>query len=189
MQKVHLHEHPWQTLLKPLHEMRRHLGDRHDIGDSDLLTLSNAKACAGAESRAGRSPCFAAHLVIIAEDAIDLDHPCEHLRLGLRRAAGHDDPRLRPLAFQPADRLPRLRHSFAGDRAAIDDDCFRQSGAFGLAGDHFGFEGVEAATEGDDFDAHYLSYGRKQRGIEATFILKGRRARHQDVVVRLAPLD
>ncbi len=29
-----------------------------------------------------------------------------------------------------------------------------EPGALRLAGDHFGFEGVEAAAEGDDLDAH-----------------------------------
>ena len=59
-----------------------------------------------------------------------------------------------PLALQPADRLPRLRHGLVGDRAAVDDDGVGEPGALGLARDHFGFEGVEAAAEGDDVDAH-----------------------------------
>src|SRR3954467_6328595 len=58
------------------------------------------------------------------------------------------------LALEPADRLPRLRHGLVGDRAAVDDDGVVETGALRLARNHFGFEGVEAATEGDDFDRH-----------------------------------
>src|SRR3981189_90814 len=73
---------------------------------------------------------------------------------GWRREAGTHDPRLRPLALQPPDRLPRLRHGFVGHGTAVDDDCISEPRALRLAPDHFGFEGVEAAAEGDDVDAH-----------------------------------
>ena len=149
----------------------------------------DTEARRGVERRAGGAPGLAAHLVVIADDAIDLGHAGEHPGLRLRRAAGHHDPQPGPLALQPADRLPRLRYRFVGDRAAIDDDCLGEPGAFRLAPYHFGFEGVEAAAEGDDVDAHDLGDGGKQRGIEAAFILERRRPRHQHVVVALAPFD
>ena len=151
---LHLHEYPRQALLKSLQQMRRHLPDRHDVGHRDLLTPSNAECRRRVERDARIAPGLAAHLVVIADDAIDLGHAGEHFGLCLRRAAGHHDPRLRPLALQPADRLPRLRHGFVGDRAAVDDDDIGEPGASRLAGDHLGFEGVETAAEGDEFDAH-----------------------------------
>ena len=108
------------------------------------------------ERRARVAPGFAAHLVVIADDAIDLGHFGKHFRLRLRRAAGDDDAQVRPFALQPPDRLPRLRHRLVGDRAAIDDDGIGKPGALRLAGDHFGFERVETAAEGEDVDAHVL---------------------------------
>src|SRR5207248_9298531 len=71
----------------------------------------------------------------------------------------------RPLSPEPADRLPRLRHCFAGYRAAIDDDGVAEPGALGLADDHFGFESVQAAAKGDDFDAHVMQ--RRRYATEA----------------------
>ncbi len=83
--------------------MRRHLLDRHDIGDRDLLALADAKWRRHVEQFAGRTPRLAAHLVVIAEHAVDLGHASEHLRLRLRRAAGDDDPCIRPFALDAAD--------------------------------------------------------------------------------------
>ncbi len=151
---LHLHEYPRPALLKSFDQMRRHLLDGHDVGDRDLFAGFDAKARRAVERGARRPPGLAAHLVVIAEHAIDLGHISEHLRLGLRRAAGHHDAPVRPLALEPADRLPRLRHGFIGDRAAIDDDGVGEPGIPRLAQDHLGFEGVEAAAEGDDLDAH-----------------------------------
>ena len=85
---------------------------------------------------------------------VQVQNGCEHPGLRLRGAAGDDDPGRGPLALQPADRLPRLRHGFIGHRAAIDDDGVGQPGALGLPRNHLGFEGVEAAAKGDDLDAH-----------------------------------
>ena len=139
--------------LKSVEQMRRHLLDRHDVGDRDLLAGDDTKACV--ERRACLTPGLTPHLVVIADDAIDLGHLGKHFRLRLRGAAGDDDAKLRPLALQPPDRLPRLRHGLVGDRAAVDDDGVGKSGALRLAGDHFGFERVETATESEDVDAHY----------------------------------
>ncbi len=99
-------------------------------------------------------PGLAPHLLVIADDAIDLGHLGEHPALRLRRAAGDHDARRGPLAFQLADRLPGLRHRLVGDGAAIDDDGIGKARLLGLAADHLGFEGVEATAKGDDIDAH-----------------------------------
>ena len=149
---LHLHENPRQPALKAFEQMRRHLGDRHDVGDRDLLAGGDAETVVECPARV--APGFAAHLLVIADDAIDLGHRCEHFWLGLRRTAGDDDAQARPLALQPSDRLPRLRHRLVGDRAAVDDDGVGKPGVLGLASDHLGFEGVEAAAKGEDFDAH-----------------------------------
>ncbi len=136
--------------------MRRHFSDRHDIGDRDLFALLDAEFRRGIECRSGGAPRLAAHLIVIADDAIDLGHFSEHLGLGLRRAAGDDDPRAGPRALDPADRLPRLGDGLVGDRAAVDDDGVGKAGALRLAGDHLGFERVEPAAEGHDLDAAHL---------------------------------
>src|SRR5207302_8119174 len=62
---LHLHEYPRQAFLKSVDEMRRHLADRHDIGDRDLLALGNPEPWTGVERRAGRVPGLSAHLVVI----------------------------------------------------------------------------------------------------------------------------
>src|SRR3984893_18235368 len=149
---LHLHEHPRQAFLKSFQQMRRHLAHRHDVGNRDLFAGFDAES--RIERGARIAPGLAPHLVVIADDAIDFFHASKHFRLSLRRAAGDDDPRRRPLALQPADRLPRLRHGFVGDRAAVDDDGIGEPGVVSLTRDHFGFKGVEAAAEGDEFDAH-----------------------------------
>src|SRR6266849_3272037 len=151
---LHLHEYPRQAFLKSLQEMRRHLLDRHDVGDRDLFLAGNAECRRRVQGHACGAPCLAVHLVFIADDAVDFCHRCEHLGLRLRCAAGHHDPSFRPLALQPPDRLPRLRHGFVGHRATVDDDGIGEPSALSLPRNHFGFERVEAAAEGDDVNAH-----------------------------------
>ena len=117
-----------------------------------LASMPKAGAASNAVARI--APGLPMHLVVIADDAIDLGHIGEHRGLGLRRAAGDDDARLGPFALQPPDRLPRLRDGLVGDRAAVDDDGVGEPGPLGLAQNHFGFERIETAAEGDDVDAH-----------------------------------
>ena len=100
------------------------------------------------------APRRGAELFGIAENAIGLRHGGKGLRLGLRRAAGDDDLRLRPVAAQRPDGLPRLAHRLRGDGAGIDHHRIGQSGAFRFAADDFRLRGIEPATEGDDVDAH-----------------------------------
>ena len=102
---LHLHEHPRQAGLETVEQMRRHLLDRHDVGDRDLLACLDTKA--RIERRARVAPGLAAHLVVIADDAIDLGHFGKHFRLRLRRAAGDDDAQ-----------RPAARASAAGSIAA-----------------------------------------------------------------------
>ena len=145
---LHLHEHPRQAAGIAVDQMRRHLPDGHDVADGDLLVGADIERVARC------APSISAHLVVVADDAIDFSHLGEHRALRLRGAAGDDDARLRALTFQLADRLPRLRHRLVGDGAAVDDDGVGESRAFRLTADHLGLEGVEAAAEGDDVDGH-----------------------------------
>src|SRR5262249_55817521 len=105
-------------------------------------------------------PGITTHLVVIADDAVDLAHVRKHFCLRLRRTAGDDDARVRPFTLQPADRLARLRHCLIGDCAAVDDDSFVEPGRVCLARDRLGFERVETAAEGDDLDAHDAAANR-----------------------------
>ena len=59
--------------MKAFDQMRRHRLDGHDVGDRDLFALR-----AGAEGLARDPPGFAAHLVVVADDAIDLSHIGKH---------------------------------------------------------------------------------------------------------------
>src|SRR5581483_3223306 len=145
---LHLDEHTWQPTLEAVKQMRRHLPDSHDVADRDLFAGANI------ERGARVAPRGAPHLVVIADDAVDLGHLGEHRSLRLCRTAGHDDARIGPLAFQAPDRLPRLPHRLVGDRATVDDDGLLETCRCRLPRDHLGFERVEAAAEGDDLDAH-----------------------------------
>ena len=70
---LHLHSNSLgRPALKTFQQMRRHLGDRHDVGDRDLLAGRNAEA--GIERGTRAAPCLAAHLLVIADDAIDFRH-------------------------------------------------------------------------------------------------------------------
>ena len=68
---------------------------RHDVVHRDLGLELVPRRC---RQRSYCSPRSEQGLGVIADDAIDLGHLRECERLGLRRAAGHHDLRLRPLA-------------------------------------------------------------------------------------------
>ncbi len=122
-----------------------------------MMSLTTAFGASPTPKAARASlPRRGAELLGVAEDAIGLGHGDESLRLGLRRAAGDDDLRLRPLAAQRADRLPRLAHRLGGDGAGVDHHRVAQAGALRFAADHFRLGGIEPAAEGDDLDAHRL---------------------------------
>ena len=75
-------------------------------------------------------------------------------RVDLGCATGHDDPRLRPFAGHAPDRLTCLALGLGGHRAGVDDHRVRRSPSRREPAHHLAFVGVQAATEGDDFDAH-----------------------------------
>jgi hypothetical protein len=74
------------------------------------------------ERRARLAPGLRLHLLVVADDPVDLGHGGEDLRLGLCGAAGDDDAGVRVLALHAADRLARLARRLGGDRAGVDDD-------------------------------------------------------------------
>ncbi len=86
----------------------------HDVIDLHPLGLADE---IGRQAR----PCLGLHLFGIADDQIDLGHGGESLGLGLRGAAGHDQPRVGVFAAQAADFLPGLAHGLGGHGAGVDD--------------------------------------------------------------------
>ena len=97
-------------------------------------------------------PALRIELFRIADDAVDLGHPGKCGRLDLRRAAGDDDARGGPLAFDPADALARLPHRFRRHRAGVDYHRIVESA--GGTADRFRLGDIEPAAEGDDVDGH-----------------------------------
>src|SRR3954465_2854551 len=69
---LHLHEDARQPGLETIEQMRCHFAYRHDVGDGDLLAGANPKTAS--ERRARSAPGLATHLVVIADDAVDLGH-------------------------------------------------------------------------------------------------------------------
>ncbi len=57
-----------------------------------------------------------------------------------------------PLAPGAADGLARLALGLGRDGAGVDDHRVAEPGGCGVAAHHLGFEGVQAAAEGDDLD-------------------------------------
>src|SRR5262249_49169119 len=106
------------------------------------------------EKGARVGPCVGAHLLVVADDAVDLGHAGEGRGLGLRRAAGHHDARIRALALGAADRLARLAHRFRRHRAGVHHHGAVEARALRIAADHLGLVGIEAAAESEDVDAH-----------------------------------
>ena len=172
---LHLHEGARQAALETVDQMRRHLLHRHDVGDRDLVAARYRSRMSNA-ARASRqaSPRILSSLPSTRSTSA---MSANIVGLRLRRAAGDDDARVGALPLQPADRLPRLRHRLVGDGAAVDDDGIGKPGALRLAADHFGFEGIEAAAEGDDVDGHASRDPGEQRRIELAFKFERRRAR------------
>lgn len=158
MQKVQRWSQPFCTWTKArerpvsVDQVQGLFAHRHDVVDRDLLAGSDAEIGPARQGLAGLAPGLGLHLLVIADDPVDLRHGGEDLGLGLRGAAGDDDAGGRVFALQPADRLPRLASRLAGDRAGVDDDGLGQPGLGGEPLHDLGFRGVEPAAEGDDLD-------------------------------------
>ena len=118
---LHLHQGAGAP-LEAVDQMRRRLAHAHDVVDDDLLRRRYAEIGRALKRAACIGPGLRAHLLGVAEHAVDLRHGGEAFGLDLRGAAGDDDSRIRPLAPGSADRLPRLAHRFGGHRAGIDHD-------------------------------------------------------------------
>ena len=134
----------------------------------------------------------AIELLLVAEHAIDFGHGGERVRLGLRRAAGDDDARLRLLAAELADRLARLPHRFGGDRAGVDHDRVgRRRPTAPRARITSNSKALSRQPKVTTSTLMRIAPPalRKQRRIEAALELEFDRAGHQHVVVALAPFD
>src|SRR6185312_17144182 len=116
-----------------------HRACAHDVGHGDAIIAR---------------PYGAIELILVAEHAVDLGHGGELRAVLLRGAAGDDNASIRLLALEPADRLPRLAHRFAGHRAGVDEHRIGNARGCGRAPHRFRFHDVETAAEGDDIDAH-----------------------------------
>ena len=68
--------------------------------------------------------------------------------LNIGCAAGYHQPRIGPIAPRAADRLARLAHCFAGDRAGIDDHDIAAVGEHALH--PLALSDVETAAKGND---------------------------------------
>jgi hypothetical protein len=164
---LHLNEGA-RTAGKAFDQVRRGVPDRHDVVDHRLRRIGETKSIARLRPRCRTK------LLGIAENAIGLGHSDECLRLGLRRAAGDDDLRLRALAPKGPDRLPRLTHRLRRDGAGIDHHCVGQAGAFRFAADHFRLGGIEPAAEGDDIDAHRITVLPRRRRARRRSVRRAR---------------
>ncbi len=124
--------------VEAVDHLRRGLLHGHDVVDAHALGI--VEEARGLE------------LLGIAQHRVDLFHRRIGRGLGLRRAAGDDDARARPLAPRAADRLARLAHGFRRHRAGVEDHRVFEAG-FGRARLHaFRLIGVQTAAEGDDLD-------------------------------------
>src|SRR5262249_40374891 len=141
---LHLHVGT-RTRAHALHERVRRLAYRHDV------VHANARRVAEVESVEG----VRLHLLGIADDAIDLRHVGEALRLDLRRTSRNDKARGWVLAPELADGLAGLAHGLGGDRAGVDDHRILEPRCRRVAPHRLGFEGVEPAAQRDN--AHALS--------------------------------
>ena len=90
------------------HQMRRGLARGHDVADQPEPGVV-----------ASSSPAW--QFFGVAQHAVDVGQRGPRGGVDLGRAAGDDDPGVRPLARQPADRLARLALGLGGHRAGVDD--------------------------------------------------------------------
>ena len=128
--------------LDAVDRMRGVTRHRHDVADRDAPIIG---------------PRTCVEFFSITQNAVDLGHVCESIRLGLRGAAGDDEARLGMVAAQASDLLARLAHCLGGHRAAVDDDQIvlaRGDGPHRLT-----LGGIEPATEVDDLGSAHAATG------------------------------
>ena len=70
--------------------------------------------------RLGNVPAARIELGLIGNETVDLVHRTQRLALGLCGATGHQQARCRMRLARAPDRLPRMAHRLARDRAGID---------------------------------------------------------------------
>ncbi len=130
--------------FQPLHQMACGFSHRHDVIDQCLGAIQIQQE-AGLEG-------LDLHLFRIADDACNLRHGGEHVRVDLRGATGHDDRNVRLLATGPADGLAGLSYSFIGDGAGIHNDRIRQTSLGGIGPHDLAFIAVQSASQCQDVD-------------------------------------
>src|SRR5690606_7644456 len=146
---LHLYERP-RPSLDGIHHVGCGLAYRENVIDPGLLEIVHPEI--------RQCPVVVPlQLFLVSKNEIHLFHGDEGCRVGLCRAAGDDDARMRVLASRLADGLLRLPHGLARDGAGVEDDCAMfqraEAGRIRLALHDFGLIGVEPAAEGDDFHA------------------------------------
>ena len=160
---LHLHEGA-RAALDRVDHVRGGLAHGEDVVDARLLEIVDAEV-------RQRAVIVALQLLLVAEHEVDLVHGREARRVGLRGAAGDDDPRARILAARLADRLLGLAHGLGRHGAGVEDHRavlqLAQARRRRLAAHDFRLVGVEPAAEGDDVDAHQaaLSVSRAQAPV------------------------
>src|SRR5262249_15554516 len=100
------------------------------------------------------SPRAGGKFVVVADDAIDLRHLGKRRRIGLRRATGDDDARIRARARLCPDRLPGLAHRFGRNRAGGHHNSFFNASRGRLGADYPRLVGIEPASKCENVDAH-----------------------------------
>ncbi len=129
-------------------------------------------------------------LLLIADDVVDLVHGGEAGGIDLRGAAGDDDLGVGPRAADLADRLARLAHGLTRHGASVDDHGVAEPRRVRMLAHDLGFIGVEPAAEGDDLDIrHGRLLTRNLERRQGALIIERVRAGHEDMAVRLPPLD
>ncbi len=139
-------------------QMMRGLANRHDVVHRDTLGRAIGKS----------GECRRTHLLVIADDVVDLVHRGERVRIGLRGAAGYDDARVGVFPAGLAHGLARLTYGLGGYRAAIDDDGVFQPCRPRMLRHRLAFVGVETAAEIDDLRLTHRSFGLIQLASAGT---------------------
>ncbi len=143
-----LHKGPGAP-LHPVNQMARCFAYGHDVIHEDPFF-----------ARGGEAETLAAHLLRIAEHPCDFRHGRKTVRIDLGGATGHDDGRAGALAGGAANGPAGLTNGLIGDRTGIDDHHVLGTGRVGVGAHDFGFIGIEAASQSDEFDARFLSRHR-----------------------------